>query len=1091
MGRTGTRHTFIRAAAGVLLALSATAVVGRSAGAESEDPPPAPADPAPGAEGPKEVAAPTPADAPLTESPLGRYIVRFRSSDAYMKATTGPAPIIERSRVGARYNVVFPGLVATMSFSEAQALQANPLVAGVYPDHIVSLEGTQTSPPSWGLDRIDQTNLPLDNSYTYPNTGAGVMVFVLDSGVDQKSDFAVSVNAGIDYIDGGRASDCQGHGTHVAGTIGSTTYGVAKGVMIVPIRVLDCDGQGTTSDVIAGIQWAMMVHSTGPAVLNASIGGTYDSSVNLAIEAAVSDGISVVVAAGNSADDACTYSPSSAQNAITVGATAGDDYIASFSNYGSCVDIFAPGYNIKSLLGGNNVDPYKSGTSMASPHVAGVAAILLAQYPTMTPAQVRDNIVGASIRNTVHGYISSAPNRLLHIPNSMARPINDSLVNARPFNIWGYGSLSNTMFATHEGGEPLHHGLSSGAGSVWYRLKSPVSGFLELSTSGSNFDTLLAVYTGTSVGALTEIASDDDSGGSLTSYLSFPVVANTTYWVAIDGFHNHGDAYLTPTFSPTSGPPNDYSSAAISVSPARDSIIDAHSRGATHEAGEPQHAGKSGIASTWWSITPPAAGRLLASSQGSAFDTTIGVYTTPSAGVFNLVGSNDDTNGLRSQVFAPVSSGTQYKVAVDGYSSDPVTGNGAVQLHTAFISNSNGWYAPLAVPVRLMDTRAGQRGALEQAVDSTTPFGAGEVRRYVVTGVSGLGTAAVAALNVTTLHQALGGYLSIYPCASTADAAPSTSAINFQPSQTIANSAMVGLSGGGFCVYSSRVTDVIVDATGAYNDANDYTTLSSPARLFDTRPGKLGLVETPTDESTPYAPGEIRRYTVPNAGGIPAPSGLSAVAVNLTAVGPSANGFLKAWPCSSISSPAPDTSTLNYRALVTVANAGVLGVATNGGICVQSSQTANVILDVTGWYKLYGSTVSNARPLRLFDTRPGEFGTAELSDLVDSAAPFAANTTYRIQPQMQAGVPGGTVANSVVLNITAVSPVAEGYVTIWPCTIATQSAPPPLISALNFRPGGASANGAIVGLSSDGFCLRVSQTTHLIVDVTGWQATAF
>ncbi|MSY38944.1 MAG: S8 family serine peptidase, partial [Actinobacteria bacterium] len=233
---------------------------------------------------------------------------------------------------------------------------------------------------TWGLDRIDQLTANLDGLFTPAGTGSGVVAYVVDTGIyAAHSDFTGRISSGYTAIsDGNGTNDCNGHGTHVAGTIGGTTYGVAKQVTLVPVRVLGCTGSGSTSGVIAGIDWAITHHASGPAVLNMSLGGGYSKTLNDAVVAAVADGITVVVAAGNSSVNACDSSPASEATAITVGATSSNDARASFSNYGSCVDLFAPGVNITSAgISGTTSASTFSGTSMASPHVAGAAAVYL------------------------------------------------------------------------------------------------------------------------------------------------------------------------------------------------------------------------------------------------------------------------------------------------------------------------------------------------------------------------------------------------------------------------------------------------------------------------------------------------------------------------------------------------------------------------------------------------------------------------------------------------------------------------------------------------------------------------------------------
>ena len=277
--------------------------------------------------------------------------------------------------------------------------------------------------PSWGQDRLDQTALPLHGRITAPHDGAGVNAYVIDTGVRGDHDeFGSRVQAGYDAVSGtDGTSDCNGHGTHVAGTVAGTTFGVAPAAAIVPVRVLDCSGSGSTSGVIAGINWATAHHQAGvPAVANMSLGGGYSQALNAAVRSAVADGITFAVAAGNSNADACDASPASEPLAVTVGATTSTDARASYSNFGSCVDIFAPGSGILSASSASTSGSRTlSGTSMASPHVAGAAALLLSGSPGATPQAVATALTQGAVANVVSDVVGS-PNRLLNISSGVA-----------------------------------------------------------------------------------------------------------------------------------------------------------------------------------------------------------------------------------------------------------------------------------------------------------------------------------------------------------------------------------------------------------------------------------------------------------------------------------------------------------------------------------------------------------------------------------------------------------------------------------------------------------------------------------------------
>lgn len=317
------------------------------------------------------------------------------------------------------YDTVLKGfaiyLPDTAGAAFIEAMKKNPHVLSVENDTIVNIDATTQSNPDWGLDRIDQKALPLNSTYSYLQTGSGTTAYIVDTGIlSSHQEFSGRVLSGYTAIsDGNGTTDCNGHGTHVAGTVGGTTYGVAKNVNLVPIRILGCDGSGASSNVIAGLDW-ILKNGKKPAVVNMSLGGATSSSLDSAVENLYNNGYVMVVAAGNSNTDACTSSPARVSKAITVAATDNTDTRASYSNYGSCVDIFAPGSQINSSwIGNNTATKILNGTSMATPHVAGVVAEMLQSTPTASPQTISTNLLNQASSNVVKNP-SGSPNRLLY-----------------------------------------------------------------------------------------------------------------------------------------------------------------------------------------------------------------------------------------------------------------------------------------------------------------------------------------------------------------------------------------------------------------------------------------------------------------------------------------------------------------------------------------------------------------------------------------------------------------------------------------------------------------------------------------------------
>jgi aqualysin 1 len=366
---------------------------------------------------------------PLSKAVYSRYIIR--TSDQAGMTFAFSTAVKGGGRMVHRYRSVYPGGAFDLTPAQVAALKKDKRIVSIEPDRLYRASvmpsiGSQVMPnvvkvetsAPWGLDRIDQKTLPTSGKYRYTTTGAGVTAYVIDTGIrPTHAEFGNRVRLGYDGVGDGRGGvDCNGHGTHVAGTIGGTTYGVAKKVSLVAVRVLNCDGGGRLSDVIAGVDWVVSDHESGPAVANMSLGGIASHSLDLAVKRAIADGVTMVVAAGNDGGDACLSSPAEVPAAITVGATQANDMRADFSNYGECLDLFAPGVDITSSWDTSDTSTKTiSGTSMATPHVAGAAARYLESHAYASPATVRNALVRAATSGAIPNLGPHSPDRLLYI----------------------------------------------------------------------------------------------------------------------------------------------------------------------------------------------------------------------------------------------------------------------------------------------------------------------------------------------------------------------------------------------------------------------------------------------------------------------------------------------------------------------------------------------------------------------------------------------------------------------------------------------------------------------------------------------------
>ncbi|GAA4256971.1 hypothetical protein GCM10022255_071950 [Dactylosporangium darangshiense] len=841
--------------------------------------------------------------------------VQQQGVDAAARALTGRYG----GKLGHLYHKALHGFEISLSKAAAERLAADAAVEYVQQNGVYRASGIQTNPPSWGLDRVDQGALPLDGSYTYPNTASNVHAYIIDSGIRlTHADFGGRAATGYDAITpGGTADDCYGHGTHVAGTVGGSSYGTAKGVQLVAVRVLGCNGSGTTAQVAAGIDW-VTANAVKPAVANMSLGGGADPTLDSALNTSISSGVTYAVAAGNGDDfgnplNACNFSPARVAAAITVGATDSSDNRAYFSNYGSCLDIFAPGVGITSAWNtSNTASKTIDGTSMATPHVTGAAALVAAANPSWTPQQIRDYLVNNATNGVVVDPGTGSPNKLLRVVNTA--PSNDFSMAASPASASvkpGGATTTTVNTATTSGSAQTMtlsaSGLPSGASASFSpaSITSGGSSTVSISTSAS---TPSGTYAVTIVG----------TGSAVTRTTRFLLSVNSA----------EGSYFpLTPSRILDTREGNGAPKAPLG--PNQTLHLQVTGRG-----GVPA----TGVSAVVLNVTvtgPTSAGYLTVFPTG---------VTRPTASNLNFTAGWTGANS----VTVPV--GTDGKVDIYNPAGNVSVIADVVGYYATAAHPTTGGDFWLNTPTRVVDTRSDGFGPLDPFYAVFVPLDYGiDLNSHVK----------ALAVNVTAVDGSAGGYLTAW---SGTDPRPTASTVNFGPHVAVPNFAVVpttlctispdcaGLPQ--IAVYngSGGTTHVIVDVFGFYDDGFTGQGMRfhpiTPTRIADTRTGLGATRLQPNSNTVIQAPDTVTNQQSP------------AIVANVTGVDPSNSTFLTLY---AYGDSRPTVSNLNLSAHEVRPNVAYIALGDGGKYVVYNpAWTVDVVIDVAGTFQLQGSSALQA-----------------------------------------------------------------------------------------------------------------------------------